>query len=78
MHDFIKKLLDSKSTIIILLWMAVFAWAYNLDWSKKPIVQQKPKGRPIEEIIATPVNKTVELVWDNEFQSAIIPIKEGE
>jgi hypothetical protein len=75
MHDFIKKLLDSKTTIATLLWIAVFAWVYNLDWVKKPIVQHKPSGRTIEEIIATPVNKTVEPSWDNDFKSSIEEIK---
>jgi hypothetical protein len=75
MHDFIKKLLDSKSTIIIVLWVIVFAWVYNLDWVKKPIIQHKPTGRTIEEIIATPVNKIVELNWDNDFKSSIEEIK---
>ena len=75
MHDFIKKLLDSKTTIATLLWIAVFAWVYNLDWVKKPIVQHKPSGRTIEEIIATPVNKTVEPSWGNDFKSSIEEIK---
>jgi hypothetical protein len=35
------------------------------------MVQHKPTGRTIEEIIATPVNKTVELNWDTEFKSSI-------
>jgi hypothetical protein len=72
MHDFIKKLLDSKTTIAILLWIAVFVWVYNVDWVKKPIVQH---GRTIEEIVATPVNKTVELNWDNDFKSSVEEIK---
>jgi hypothetical protein len=75
MHDFIKKLLDSKTTLAILLWIAVFAWAYNLDWVKKPIIQHKPTGRTIEEIIATPVNNTTELEWDKDFKSSIEEIK---
>jgi hypothetical protein len=75
MHDFIKKLIDSKTTIAILLWVAIFAWAYNLDWVKKPIIQHQPRGRTIEEIIATPVNKTVELSWDTDFKSSIEEIK---
>jgi hypothetical protein len=75
MHDFIKKLLDSKTTLATLLWIAVFAWLYNLDWAKKPMVQHKPTGRTIEEIIATPVNKTVELNWDNDFKSSVEEIK---
>ena len=75
MHDFIKKVLDSKTTIAILIWIAVFAWAYNLDWVKKPMAQHKPTGRTIEEIVATPVNKTAELNWDNDFKSNIEEIK---
>jgi hypothetical protein len=71
MHNFIKKLLDSKTTIAILLWIAIFTWTYNLDWVKKPIIQHKPTGRTLEEIIATPVNKTVEPIWDNDFKSSI-------
>jgi hypothetical protein len=55
MHDFIRKLWDSKATIAVILWIAVFAWAYNLDWVKKPIVQHKPVRKTVEEIIATPV-----------------------
>ena len=73
MHDLIKK--NSKTTLAILLWIAVFAWAYNLDWFKKPMIQHKPTGRTIEEIVATPVNKTVELNWDNDFKSSIEEIK---
>ena len=75
MYDLIKKLLDSKTTLAILLWIAVFACAYNVDWVKKPIVQHKPTGRTVEEIIATPVNKTVELNWDNDFKSSVEEIK---
>ena len=75
MHDFIKKLSDSKATLATLVWIAIFAWVYNLDWAKKPIVQHNPTGRTIEEIIATPVNKTVELNWDNDFKSSIEEIK---
>ena len=75
MHDFIKKLIDSKATIAILIWIFIFAWFYNLDWVKKPIVQHKPTGRTIEEIISAPVNKTVETSWDNDFKSNIEEIK---
>jgi hypothetical protein len=75
MHDFIKKLLDSRTTIAILLWISIFVWVYNLDWVDKPIVQHKPTGRTIEEIIATSVNKTVESNWDTNFKSSIEEIK---
>ncbi len=74
MHDFIKKLLDSKPTIAILLWIAIVALAYDLDWVKKPIVQHKPTGRTIEEIIATPVTQTQEVPWDKDFKSAVEPM----
>jgi hypothetical protein len=73
MHDFIKKLLDSKTTM--LLWIAIFVCVYNVDWLKKPMVQYTPAGRTIEEIIATPVNKTVESNWDNDFKSSVEEIK---
>lgn len=75
MHDFIKKLLDSKSTILILLWVAVFAYTYNLDYIKKPVIHHTPIGRPIEEIIATPVDKSAESEWDKDFKSGIEEIK---
>ena len=76
MHDFIKKLLDSKSTILILLWVAVFAYAYNLDYIKKPIIHRpEPKGRTVEEIMASPVDKTAEPTWDKDFKSTVEPIQ---
>ena len=74
MHDFIRKLWNSKATIAVILWIAVFAWAYNLDWVKKPIVQHKPIGKTIEEIIATPVDTVQQAPWDNDFKSAVEPI----
>ena len=74
MHDFIRKLWNSKTTIAVILWIAVFAWVYNLDWAKKPIVQYKPTGRTIEEIMATPVDTTQEAPWANDFKSAVEPM----
>ena len=75
MTDILNKLWASKTTIVILLWIAVFAYAYNLDYIKKPKIEFKPVSRTVEEIIATPVNKTVELNWDNDFKSSIEEIK---
>ena len=75
MHDFIRKLVNSKSTIAVIIWILVFAYAYNLDWTKKSLVQQKPTGRTIEEIIATPVGNSAELPWDKDFKSSIEEIK---
>jgi hypothetical protein len=71
MHDFIRKLWNSRTTIAIILWIAVFAWAYNLDWVKKPIVQHKPVRKTVEEIMATPVDTVQEAPWDNDFKSAV-------
>lgn len=75
MHDFIKKLLDSKSTIVIVLWVAAFAYIYNLDYIRKPITHTPPsKGRTIEEIVATTVDSSAEPEWDKDFKSTVEPI----
>ena len=70
MHDFIKKLWNSK-TIAVILWIAVFVWVYNLNPAKKPIIPHTPVGKTVEEIIATPVATVQEAPWDTEFKSAI-------
>jgi hypothetical protein len=77
MTNILNKLWASKSTIVILLWVAVLACAYNLDYIniKKSKIELKPAGRTVEEIMATPVNKTIELNWDREFKSSIEEIK---
>jgi hypothetical protein len=75
MTNILNKLWASKSTIVILLWVAVLACAYNLDYIKKPKIELKPAGRTVDEIIATPVNKTVELNWNNDFKSSVEEIK---
>jgi hypothetical protein len=74
MHDFIRKLWNSKATIAVILWIAVFAWTYNLDWVKKPIVQHKLVRKTVEEIMATPVDGAQEAPWDKDFKSAVEPI----
>ena len=71
MTDILNKLWASKSTIVILVWIAVFAYAYNLDYIKKPKIEFKPTGRTVEEIIATPVDDTQPPAWDTEFKSTI-------
>ena len=72
MHDFIKKLLDSKSTIIILLWIVIFAYAYNLDYIKKPVIHPAPSAsKTLEEIMAGPIDNSPEPPWDTDFKSAI-------
>ena len=71
MGTILNKLWASKSTIAILLWVAVFAFAYNLDYIKKPKIVYKPTGRTVEEIIATPIDNTPPQPWDTEFKSMI-------
>lgn len=71
MHDFIRKLVNSKTTVAILLWILVLAWAYQYDWVKKPMIHKETNRRTVEEIIATPVDKTTTEAWDNDFKSSI-------
>ena len=75
MGNILNKLWASKSTLVILVWIAVFAYAYNLDYIKKPKIEFKPVGRTVEEIIATPVDNTQSPAWDTEFKSTVEPIK---
>ena len=71
MTDILNKLWASKSTLVILVWIAVFAFTYNLDYIKKPKIVSKPTGRTVEEIIATPVDNTTPPPWDTEFKSKV-------
>ena len=74
MHDFIRKLWNSKATIAVILWIAVFVWIYNLSSAKKPIIKHTPVGKTVEEIIATDVDHKPELTWDKDFKSAVEPM----
>ena len=74
MHDFIRKLWNSKATIAVILWIAVFVWVYNLNPAKKSLIQHKPTGKTVEEIIATPVDTVQEAPWDQDFKSAVEPM----
>ena len=74
MHDFIRKLWNSKATIAVILWIAVFAWVYDSNPAKKPVIQHKPVGKTIEEIMATPVDATQETPWDQDFKSSVEPM----
>jgi len=75
MTDILNKLWASKSTLVILVWIAVFAYAYNLDYIKKPTIVSKPAGRTVEEIISTPVeDNTQPPTWDTEFKSTVEPM----
>ena len=75
MHDFIRKLVNSKTTVAILLWILVLAWAYQYDWIKKPMIHKETNRRTVEEIIATPVDKTPTEARDTEFHSTVEAVK---
>ena len=74
MHDFIRKLWNSKATIAVILWIAVFVWIYDVNPAKTPIISHKPVGKTVEEIIATPVDTAQEIPWDTEFKSTVEPM----
>ena len=75
MHDFIRKLLDSKSTIIIVLLVVVFAWVYNLDYVSKSVTHTTPPTvKTLEEIMAMPVDNSPEPALDTDFKSAVEPM----
>jgi hypothetical protein len=74
MHDFIRKLWNSKTTIAVILWIAVFVWVYNLNPAKKSIIPHTPAGKTVEEIMATPVDTVQEAPWDKDFKSAVEPM----
>ena len=74
MHDFIRKLWNSKTTIAVILWIAVLVWVYNLNPAKKSIIPHTPAGKTVEEIMATPVDTVQEAPWDKDFKSAVEPM----
>jgi hypothetical protein len=71
MGDILNKLWASKGTMAIILWIAVFAYAYNMDHIKKPKIESKLIGRTLEEIMATPVDSIQSTEWDKDFKSAV-------
>ena len=74
MHDFIRKLWNSKATIAVILLIAVFGWVYNLNPAKKPIILHEPVGKTLEEIMATSIDTVQEIPWDTEFKSTVEPM----
>ena len=75
MHDFIRKLWNSKATISVILWIAVFVWIINPNPASKPIIKHTTTGKTVEEIIATNVDHSPELTWDTEFRSSVEAVK---
>ena len=72
MGTILNKLWASKSKILIILLVIVFAWAYTLDRSKKPTIHPaSPTGKTLEEIMSGPVDSSPETAWDKDFKSAV-------
>ena len=75
MGTILNKLWDSKSTIIIVLWVVVFAWVYTLDYPNKPVTHTTPPTtKTLEEIMAATVDNPPEPALDTDFKSAVEPM----
>ena len=82
MHDSLTKLLNSNGTLI-LIGMVTMPYLIYLLYTNSPpikqIVSQNTVGtRSLEEIMTYSPAAISDPPWDNEFQSSITPIKEGE
>ena len=82
MFESLDKLLKSNGTLVLIGIVTVPYLAYLLYTNSNPvkqIVSQNTVGtKSLEEIMTySPVAIPI-LPWDNEFQSSITPIKEGE
>ena len=82
MHDSLTKLLNSNGTLI-LIGMVTMPYLIYLLYTNSPlikqIVSQNTVGtRSLEEIMTYSPAAISDPPWDNEFQSSIMPIKEGE
>ena len=72
MGTILNKLWASKNTILIILWLAAFAWIYSLDYAKKPVRHAPlPASKSLEEIMASPADNAPETAWDKDFKSSI-------
>ena len=75
MGTILNKLWASKGTILIILWVIVFAWIYNLDHIKKPPTHTAPlAGKTLEEIMSGTADNSPEPAWDTEFKSTVEPM----
>lgn len=76
MGTILNKLWASKGKILIILWVIVFAWAYTLDYIKKPTIHPaSPAAKTLEEIMAGTTDNSPELAWDTDFKSAVEAIE---
>ena len=72
MGTILNKLWASKSKILIILLVIVFAWANTLDYIKKPTIHPaSPTGKTLEEIMSGSVDNSSEPPWDKDFKSAV-------
>lgn len=82
MNDSLTKLLNSNGTLILIGIVTVPYLAYLLYTNSTPvkqIISQNTVGtKSLEEIMTYSSAAIPTLPWDNEFRSAITPIKEGE
>ena len=82
MFESLDKLLKSNGTLILIGIVTVPYLAYLLYTNNNPVkkvISHKTVGtKTLEEILAYSPAAISDPPWDNEFQSAIIPIKEGE
>ena len=82
MHDSLTKLLNSNGTLI-LIGMVTMPYLIYLLYTNSPPIKQvishKTAGtKTLEEIMTYSPAAISDPPWDNEFQSSIMPIKEGE
>ena len=82
MNDSLTKLLNSNGTLILIGIVTVPYLAYLLYTNSMPIkqiVSHNTVGtKSLEEIMTYSPAAISDPPWDNEFQSSITPVKEGE
>jgi hypothetical protein len=80
---------DIKQSSIYLIAILTIVWVFSLVGArdhvdptindiKTSLLPIPAKHRTIEEIINTPIKGGETSAWDNEFKSAIIPIKDSK
>jgi len=82
MNDSLTKLLNSNGTLILIGIVTVPYFTYLLYTNSTPIKQivshNNVGTKSLEEIMTYSPAAMSDPPWDNEFQSSITPIKEGE
>lgn len=82
MNDSLTKLLNSNGTLILIGIVTVPYLVYllytNSNPVKKAIFHKTVGTKSLEEIMTYSPAAMSDPPWDNEFRSAIMPVKEGE